>query len=89
MDMKLEVVVVPVSNVGRAKGIYESLGWRLNDFPGDSGFRVVQLTLPARRARSSSAAASLLRIRARQIGFSSSSPISRRPEPNWSTEATR
>ena len=47
MDMKLEVVVVPVSDVDRAKGFYESLGWRLDaDFPGDGGFRVVQLTPP-------------------------------------------
>ena len=47
VDMKLEVVVVPVSDVDRAKGFYASLGWRLDaDFPGDGGFRVVQLTPP-------------------------------------------
>ena len=47
MDMRLEVVVVPVSDVNRAKAFYESLGWRLDaDFPGDGGFRVVQLTPP-------------------------------------------
>jgi catechol 2,3-dioxygenase-like lactoylglutathione lyase family enzyme len=45
--MKLEVVVVPVSDVDRAKSFYESLGWRLDaDFHGDGGFRVVQLTPP-------------------------------------------
>ena len=45
--MKLEVVVLPVSDVDRAKGFYESLGWRLDaDFPGEGGFRVVQLTPP-------------------------------------------
>ena len=45
MDMKLEVVVVPVSDVDRAKGFYEALGWRLDaDFAGDGDFRVVQLT---------------------------------------------
>jgi len=45
--MKLEVVVVPVSDVDRPKGFYESLGSRLDaDFPGDGGFRVVQLTPP-------------------------------------------
>ena len=44
MDMKLEVVVVPVSDVDRAKAFYLVLGWRLDaDFPGDGGFRVVQL----------------------------------------------
>jgi catechol 2,3-dioxygenase-like lactoylglutathione lyase family enzyme len=47
VDMKLEVVVVPVSDVDRAKGFYESLGWRLDaDFAGDGDFRVVQLTPP-------------------------------------------
>jgi catechol 2,3-dioxygenase-like lactoylglutathione lyase family enzyme len=47
VDMKLEVVVVPVSDVDRAKAFYQSLGWRLDaDFPGDGGFRVVQLTPP-------------------------------------------
>ena len=47
MDMKLEVVVVPVSDVDRAKGFYGSLGWRLDaDFSGEGGFRVVQLTPP-------------------------------------------
>jgi catechol 2,3-dioxygenase-like lactoylglutathione lyase family enzyme len=47
VDMKLEVVVVPVSDVDRAKAFYQSLGWRLDaDFSGDDGFRVVQLTPP-------------------------------------------
>ncbi|HZJ53329.1 MAG TPA: VOC family protein [Myxococcaceae bacterium] len=46
MDMKLEVVVVPVSDVDRAKRFYEQLGWRLDaDFvSGDR--RVVQFTPP-------------------------------------------
>jgi catechol 2,3-dioxygenase-like lactoylglutathione lyase family enzyme len=45
--MKLEVVVVPVSDVDRAKGFYEALGRRLDaDFVGDGDFRVVQLTPP-------------------------------------------
>jgi catechol 2,3-dioxygenase-like lactoylglutathione lyase family enzyme len=47
VDMRLEVVVVPVSDVDRAKAFYEGLGWRLDaDVPGDGGFRVVQLTPP-------------------------------------------
>ena len=46
-DMKLEVVVVPVSDVDRAKGFYEGLGWRLDaDFAGEDDFRVVRLTPP-------------------------------------------
>jgi catechol 2,3-dioxygenase-like lactoylglutathione lyase family enzyme len=49
--MKLEVVVIPVSDVDRSKQFYESLGWRLDaDFPGDNGFRVVQLTPPGSEA---------------------------------------
>ncbi len=47
MDMKLEVVVIPVADVDRSKGFYEGLGWRLDaDFTADDGLRVVQLTPP-------------------------------------------
>ena len=47
MDMKLEVVVVPVSDVGKAKDFYQGLGWRLDaDFAKSEDFRVVQLTPP-------------------------------------------
>jgi catechol 2,3-dioxygenase-like lactoylglutathione lyase family enzyme len=46
-DMKLEIVVLPVSDVDRAKQFYLALGWREDaDFPGEGGFRVVQLTPP-------------------------------------------
>ncbi|MGH3210671.1 MAG: VOC family protein [Trebonia sp.] len=45
--MRLEVVVLPVSDVDRARDFYQALGWRLDaDFPVDAGFRVVQLTPP-------------------------------------------
>ncbi|MFE5774042.1 VOC family protein [Streptomyces sp. NPDC056485] len=47
MDMKLEVVVVPVSDVDRAKDFYTRLGWRLDaDVAPDETFRVVQVTPP-------------------------------------------
>jgi catechol 2,3-dioxygenase-like lactoylglutathione lyase family enzyme len=47
MDMNLEVVVLPVSDVDRAKRFYQTLGWRLDaDFPFDNGFRLVQFTPP-------------------------------------------
>ena len=47
MEMKLEVVVLPVTDVDRAKAFYEGLGWRLDaDIPGEGGFRVIQLTPP-------------------------------------------
>jgi catechol 2,3-dioxygenase-like lactoylglutathione lyase family enzyme len=45
--MKFEVVVIPVSDVDRAKEFYSKLGWRLDaDFRFDNGFRVVQFTPP-------------------------------------------
>ncbi len=47
VDLKLEVVVIPVTDVERAKQFYGRLGWRLDaDFPFDNGFRVVQFTPP-------------------------------------------
>ena len=56
VDMKLEVVVIPVADVDRAKKFYSGLGWRLDaDFPFDNGFRVVQFTPPAPAALSNSA----------------------------------
>ena len=45
IDMKIEVVSLPVSDVDRAKAFYESLGWRLDaDFDLGGGMRVVQFT---------------------------------------------
>jgi catechol 2,3-dioxygenase-like lactoylglutathione lyase family enzyme len=47
VDIKLEVVVIPVSDVDRAKHFYSNLGWRLDaDFPTSDQFRVVQFTPP-------------------------------------------
>jgi predicted enzyme related to lactoylglutathione lyase len=47
VDLKFEAVVIPVSDVDRAKAFYDGLGWRLDaDFPFDNGFRVVQFTPP-------------------------------------------
>ncbi len=47
LDLKLEVVVLPVSDVDRAKEFYGGLGWRLDaDFSFDNGFRAVQFTPP-------------------------------------------
>jgi catechol 2,3-dioxygenase-like lactoylglutathione lyase family enzyme len=51
MDMKLEVVVVPVSDVDRAKAFYESLGFRLDiDYVRGDDFRVTQFTPPGSEA---------------------------------------
>src|SRR5215218_4243012 len=45
--MKLEVVVIPVSDVDRAKAFYAKLGWRLDaDFADGRGWRVIQFTPP-------------------------------------------
>jgi catechol 2,3-dioxygenase-like lactoylglutathione lyase family enzyme len=47
VDMKLEVIVIPVSDVDRAKDFYNSLGWRLDgDFPISKEYRNVQFTPP-------------------------------------------
>src|ERR1700743_720390 len=47
MDMKLEIVVIPVSDVDRAKEFYSGLRWRLDaDFAAGNDFRVIQFTPP-------------------------------------------
>jgi predicted enzyme related to lactoylglutathione lyase len=47
VDLKLEVVVIPVSDVDRANEFYGRLGWRLDaDFATGDGFRIVQFTPP-------------------------------------------
>jgi len=47
VDLKLEVVVIPVSDVDRAKAFYTRLGWRLDaDFASGDGWRVIQFTPP-------------------------------------------
>ena len=47
VDMKFEIVVIPVSDVDRAKKFYANLGWRLDaDYDDGKGFRVMQFTPP-------------------------------------------
>lgn len=51
VDLKLEVVVIPVADADRAKGFYERLGWRLDaDLAFDNDFRVIQFTPPGSAA---------------------------------------
>jgi len=51
MEMRLEVVLVPVTDVDRAKRFYEQLGWRLDaDFTGSAEFRILQFTPPGSAA---------------------------------------
>src|SRR5260370_40942392 len=46
-DMELEIVVIPVSDVDRAKRFYGELGWRLDiDFKAGDDYRVIQFTPP-------------------------------------------
>ena len=47
VDMKFEIVVIPVSDVDRAKELYARLGWRLDaDYDNGKDFRIIQLTPP-------------------------------------------
>ncbi len=47
VDMKLEIIVIPVSDVDRAKEFYGRLGWRLDsDYDNGNDFRVIQFTPP-------------------------------------------
>jgi catechol 2,3-dioxygenase-like lactoylglutathione lyase family enzyme len=47
VDLKLEVVVLPVSDVDRSKRFYENLGWRVDgDFTNGDAFHAVQMTPP-------------------------------------------
>jgi catechol 2,3-dioxygenase-like lactoylglutathione lyase family enzyme len=47
VETKLEIVVIPVSDVDRAKRFYGGLGWRLDaDFASGDDFRVIQFTPP-------------------------------------------
>jgi len=50
MNMKLEVVIVPVSDIDRAKAFYEKLGFRLDIDIANENFRVVQFTAPGSEA---------------------------------------
>lgn len=47
VDMKIEVIVLPVSDIERAKRFYADLGWRLDiDYRGKDSYRVIQFTPP-------------------------------------------
>lgn len=56
VDMKLEVVIIPVSDVDRAKEFYARLGWRLDgDFTAGNDWRGIQFTPPGLSCRISAA----------------------------------
>ncbi|WP_363319457.1 hypothetical protein [Leifsonia williamsii] len=51
MELKLEIAVIPVSDVDAAKEFYQRAGFRLDaDFSTDKGLRVVQVTPPGSEA---------------------------------------
>src|SRR5829696_7959718 len=84
-DMKLEVVVIPVSDVERAKRFYGSLGWRVDaDFVTGDAFRVVQFTPPGSPCSITSARASRRPCRARRRASISSCRTSRQRAPSSS-----
>jgi catechol 2,3-dioxygenase-like lactoylglutathione lyase family enzyme len=52
VDMKFEIVVIPVSDVDRAKEFYGRLGWRLDaDYDNGKDFRIIQFTPPGSGCR--------------------------------------
>ena len=90
MNMKLEVLVVPVSDVDRAKAFYERLGFRLDiDYVANEDFRVAQFTPPGSEA---SIIIGKGITRPRPVRFkicTSSFPTSRRPAPiSWAGAST-
>ena len=90
MDVKLEVLVMPVVDIDRAKRFYETLGFRLGiDHIAGGDFRVVQLTPPGSERSiiiigngSPPPCRTQFRVR------NSSLPTSRRPAPSSSAEAS-
>ena len=51
MNMKLEVIIVPVTDVDRAKAFYEKVGFRLDaDYAAGENFRIIQFTPPLSEA---------------------------------------
>jgi catechol 2,3-dioxygenase-like lactoylglutathione lyase family enzyme len=71
MDMKLEVLIIPVSDVDRAKRFYEKLGFRLDtDYVVKEEFRGVQFTPPGSEASIIFGEGSLPPSRARSTAWS-------------------
>ena len=89
VDLKLEVVVIPVSDVERAKRFYGGLGWRLDgDFVSGDAFRGVQFTPPGSPGSIHFGKGSQRRRRARRRVSISSCRTSRRRAPSSSVAAS-
>ena len=90
MDMKLELVVLPVSDVDRAKRFYERLGFRVDVESPPTGIIGSYISLlPVRRRRSSSARESLPPSRARSTAWSWRCMTSTRPAKSSSRRVSR
>ena len=89
VDMKLEVVVIPVSDVDRAKRFYGGLGWRLDaDFAVGDTFRVVQFTPPGSPSSIHFGPGVTPAVPGWHRGFISSCPTSRQRAPTSSAAAS-
>ena len=89
VDMKLEIQIIPVSDVDRAKQFYEQLGWRLDDDVAPmEGLRIVQFTPPGSGA-SITFGEGLTTAAPGSAEAGSSSPTSRRPMTSSSAVASR
>ena len=88
VDLKLEVAVIPVSDVDRAKRFYSGLGWRLDaDFAVGDAFRVVSSRRRARRPPSTSARASHQPRQAQAASISSCRTSKQRAPSSSATES--
>ena len=89
VDLKLEVVPLPVADVDRAKRFYEGLGWRLDaDFASGDDWRVVQLTPPGSPCSVSFGKGYTTAVPGSVRERSSSSTTSRQRAPNSSDMAS-
>ena len=89
MDTKLEVVVLPVSDVDRTKQFYKGLGWREDADIVTDDFRIVQLTPPGSACSISFGTGVTTASPDPRRVCSSSSTTSRRLEPSSSSAAAR
>lgn len=90
MDLKLEVIVLPVSDVDRARSFYEAAGFRMDaDHAADDDYRVVQFTPPGSECAVIFGKGSPPPSPARSGACTSSSRTSRRPARSSAAEASR
>jgi catechol 2,3-dioxygenase-like lactoylglutathione lyase family enzyme len=89
VDYKLEVVVIPVADVDRAKNFYKALGWREDADFAREDFRVVQLTPPGSRCSVIFGTGLTSAAPGSTQGLQLVVATSTRPGPNWPATAPR